>query len=79
MIRFATRKRAFQAWKIAMEQRRRISISKYHSIILPFSKRVVCKHYFNQWRVYIQLVTVDREIQLRSDLTWNKVQSWLSK
>lgn len=79
IYRFAIRKRAFNNWKIAMERRMRIQATKLHTVVLPFRKRVLNQYYFNQWKWYVLHLKQERELQLRTDLTWNKVQGWLHK
>jgi hypothetical protein len=76
--RHSIRRRAFVAWRISLEKCERKRAVQMQTISMPFSNFMMKKRLFQKWKFYLENEKISRDIQIRSDLTWNKVQSWLS-
>ena len=77
MSRHAIRRRAFVAWRISQERRERQRALQILKVALPHSVGVLYRYYLQRWINFVDAMKLDREIQLRSDLTWSKVQGWM--
>jgi len=75
--RFTVNRRAFGAWRMALERVRRREVQQIRAVI-PRGRRAVQRHFFVKWMDFHRDALLDREISNRADLTWQKVQSWLS-
>jgi hypothetical protein len=75
--RFSIVRRAYKAWRLSLERVRRKNILKLRAVE-PRGNKCTIKFYWKRWYEYLQQALIDREINNRVDLTWNKVQKWLS-
>lgn len=75
--RFSIVRRAYKAWRLTLERVRRKNILKLRAVE-PRGDKCTIKFYWKRWYEYLQQSLVEREISNRADLTWNKVQKWLS-
>jgi len=75
--RYCIVRRAYKAWRLTLERLRRKQILKLRSVE-PRGNKCTMKFYWNRWYEYLQQSLVEREINNRADLTWNKIQKWLS-
>lgn len=75
--RFALRRRSFLSWKIAYDRRVRQLAAKMQTVAIPHSVGVLRRYYVARWRSFVRQAKFDRDVQLRTDLTWSKVQGWL--
>jgi hypothetical protein len=76
--RYALRRRGFLSWKIAYERRVRQTAAKMHTVAIPHSRAVLRRYYMGRWKTFVRQARFDRDVQLRTDLTWSKVQGWLA-
>ncbi len=74
--RFTVNRRAFGAWRVALERQRRWEVQRTRDV-LPLGQRAVKRYFWGRWLMYYREALVEREISSRSNLTWQKVQSWL--
>lgn len=72
-------KRVFQAWKLAYARSVRSTNARLQRDIIPFANRVVKRYYWQQWLEFLQEKRLSREIEYRSEMKWQAVQSWLRK
>ncbi len=77
--RFGNRKRAFNAWKVAFEALQRRKLLRLRDRIIPQGRKCIYSYYFKQWKNHVDMCRLEKDVQLRCDLTWNKVQGWLAK
>jgi len=75
--RYTVNRRAFGAWRLALERIRRQEVQQLRAVI-PRGRRAVQRHFFAKWMEFHRDALVDRDISNRADLTWQKVQSWLN-
>lgn len=75
--RYCIVRKAYKAWRLTLERLRRKEILKLRSVEGRGNKCTM-KFYWNRWYDFLQQCLVEREINNRADLTWNKVQKWLS-
>ena len=71
------RRSAFKAWRVSVEKRRREithSLAKHSTR----SRHTVLAGCFRQWKLYMQEVEIEKEIDSRVDVTWMRVQEWLT-
>jgi len=76
--RFALRRRGFLTWKVAYDRQIRRRATILRTIALPHARLVIGRYYMSRWRTFVVESKFDRDVQLRTDLTWNKVQGWLA-
>lgn len=74
--RYTVNRRAFGAWRLALERIRRQEVQQIRAVV-PRGKRSVQRHFFAKWMEFHRDALLDREISNRTDLTWQKVQAWL--
>lgn len=75
---FSPKKRAFNAWKVAFDRERRLSLKKLRSV----SKRgdlCVCRYFWIKWIEHVGAERLETEIRMRSRNTWDKVRNWIKK
>lgn len=75
--RFTVHRRAFGAWRVALERERRRTIQALRSV-KPRGDRVVKRHFWSKWMQVHQEALLDREVASRAESQWVKVQSWLN-
>jgi len=75
--RYSVVHRAYKAWRLTLERVRRKTILQLRAVE-PRGNKCTMKFYWNKWYELLQQSLIDREINNRADLTWNKVQKWLS-
>eukprot|EP01038_Epipyxis_sp_PR26KG_P007428 gene7428-10124_t len=75
--RYTQLKKSFHAWGILLERMRRIEIQKLQ-FVKPRGDRCTCRYYFSNWKNYLEDVHFNRELKLRIDNKWAKLQSWIS-
>lgn len=75
--RHALRRRGFLSWKIAYDRRVRSLAMKMQTIAIPHCRVVLRRYYISRWKDFVRQAKFERDVQLRTDLTWSKVQGWL--
>lgn len=75
--RYCILRRAYKDWRLTLERVRRKSTLQYRAVESRGNKCVI-KFYWTRWYEFLQQSFIEREINNRADLTWNKVQKWLS-
>jgi hypothetical protein len=75
-VRFSVERRGVTAWKIAYERSRRQLAVKLSSVSSR-GNRAVIRFYWVRWLDYYSDKLIDRDVQLRADRAWAKVQGWL--
>jgi hypothetical protein len=75
--RYSVVYRAYKAWRLTLERVRRKIILQLRAVE-PRGNKCTMKFYWNRWYEFLQQSLIEREINNRADLTWNKVQKWLS-
>jgi hypothetical protein len=71
-------RKCMKGWKIAYERSQRDILRQLRSVSSR-GDRCRMKHYFRLWNYFINERRVDREINLRSEMKWREVQSWIHK
>ena len=64
-------------WKLSLEKSRRINTQKWH-LAEKRGERVRKRYYWSVWLEWIEQNHIQKEIDKRSELAWNKVQGWLN-
>lgn len=74
--RFSAIKRTWRIWRVALERSRRHEMMalRLHS---AKGDRCVLNHCFQRWSEYMEGVHLRREVESRTEQTWQKIQSWL--
>lgn len=75
--RFTLVKRSWQAWKIALERRKREESHQLRSVSRQ-GDRCVIRFYLRIWKDFMKEIRYEREINLRAEQKWRNVQQWLS-
>lgn len=75
--RYTLNKRAFGAWKIALQRKLRRQLVKIREVERRI-KPLRLKSVFSKWREFVHSSQLEREVERRTRTTWSKVQSWLS-
>jgi hypothetical protein len=76
-VKHGGRRQAFKAWRVSLEKRRREvthSLMKYDRR----SRATVLTSCWQQWKKYLQEQEIEKEIDSRVDMTWVRVQEWLT-
>jgi len=76
--RFTVNRRAWGAWRVAVERSRRDYVAKAR-MVKPKGDRCVKRHAWQRWFQYHTEQLLDREVSNRADLTWAKVQGWMAE
>lgn len=74
--RFTTNRRAWRAWRDALEKSRRQTVQKLR-LAKPQGDRCLLKHCFTRWGEFMRERLLEVEVNARSDYTWAKVKTWL--
>jgi hypothetical protein len=74
--RYTVNRRAFGAWRLALERVRREETQALRAVV-PRGRRAFQRYYWLKWLEYHRDALVEREIANRADLTWKKVQGWI--
>ena len=74
--RFLILKRSVAAWKLALERLRRIDAQKW-DLAERRGVKAIKRFYWSTWVEWTEENKIQREIDQRSELAWNKVQAWL--
>jgi len=75
--RFTCSRRAFGAWRIALERSRRRQVQQLRAV-QPRGNRCILRFFWARWMAFFQEALVEREVKNRTDLQWSRVQSWLA-
>lgn len=76
--RFTTSRRAWRAWRGALERSRRQQATKLKAA-KPLGDRCIMRHCFIRWSAFVTECRLEVEVEARSDYTWSKVQNWLKE
>lgn len=76
--RFTVGRRAWRAWRIALEQSRRQQAMRF-KLARPIGDRCTMRHCFIKWTAFMAERRLEAEVEARSDFTWSKVQNWLKE
>jgi len=74
--RFTTRRRAFRAWRLALERTRRAMVSKTRAVV-PRGDLCTRRFYYRRWQAFLQESLIEREVNKRTQAMMSKVKSWL--
>ncbi len=75
--RYTVHRRAFSAWRLALERVRRLEAQQLKSVE-PRGRKSALRYFWGKWLEYHQDALLDREINNRAQLTWQRVQGWLN-
>ena len=75
--RFTIHRRAFSAWRVALERERRRTVQAMRSV-KPRGDRVIKRYFWSKWMQLHQEALLNREVNNRVESQWAKVQSWLN-
>ena len=75
--RFTVHRRAFGAWRVALERERRREVQACRAM-KPRGDKAIKRHFWSKWMSIHQDALLDREVNNRVDSQWAKVQSWLN-
>jgi hypothetical protein len=73
--RFTANRRAWRAWRDALEKSRRQTVAKIRAA-KPIGDLCVLKHCFRRWTHFLKERLVEVEVDARTDLKWDQVKSW---
>jgi len=71
--RFTANRRAWRAWRDALEKRRRQAVTKMR-LAKPLGDRCVCRHSFGRWLEFLKDRLVEVEVDYRAASTWQRLQ-----
>ena len=74
--RFTVHRRAFGAWRIALERERRRTVQALRHM-KPRGDASIKRHFWRKWVDQHNEYLLDREVDSRAASQWAKVQSWL--
>jgi hypothetical protein len=74
--RYIILKRALRAWMLSKEREVR-RLNRLLVFAIPHGNRCNLRYYWKKWMDYLNEVITDREVRLRSEIAWSKVQGWL--
>ena len=74
--RFSRAAKGFRAWKVSLERTRRSKVLHLRVVVCQ-GDACVLRHSWHRWRAYTEEAELDREVQLRANATWARVQGWL--
>mmetsp|Transcript_925 Transcript_925/g.1604 ORF Transcript_925/g.1604 Transcript_925/m.1604 type:complete len:659 (+) Transcript_925:73-2049(+) len=76
-VKHGGRRAAFAAWRVSLEKRRRAvthALTKHSRQ----SRASILASCWRQWKQYLQDAEIEKEIDSRVDMTWVRVQEWLT-
>jgi len=76
--RFTLPRRCFAAWRLAYQRSLRETASKIQQV-RPRGDAVVKKFYWQRWIQYLKSKRVEHELDFRSEMKWQAVQSWITR
>jgi len=71
--RFTANRRAWRAWRDALEKRRRQVVTKMR-LAKPLGDRCVYRHSFGRWLEFLKERLVEVEVDYRAASTWQRIQ-----
>jgi len=74
--RFTANRRAWRAWRDALEKSRRQTVAKLRAA-KPRGDLCVLKHCFRRWSEFLRERLLEVEVDARVDFKWNVVRGWL--
>lgn len=76
VVQFNTLKKAFRSWSVTLEKSRRFFSRKIAKF--KMTRRVlILRGCWEQWREFLHLQELERDIDSRVDSEWAQLQSWL--
>jgi hypothetical protein len=76
ILSFGRSMRAFRAWQISFERKRRKEASQISAVRYQ-QNQMLLGRCLRRWKEYNQEQEFEKEIEERVDVTWAKVQNWL--
>lgn len=75
--RFTLPRRCFTAWRLAYQRSLRQTAMKIQQV-QPRGDVIVKRFYWQRWMQYLKSKRVEHELDFRSEMKWQAVQSWLT-